>query len=258
MKCGRAALVLLGWLIFSAVGPSDVHAAGGIEVSPTTLTLKPGAPSTMLSITNRSETPLRLNVKVMKWKDDAKGETTFEATKDIVFFPSMITLNPGEARNLRVGTMLKDLPAEQSYRVFIQELPRLVNADEKMSARVSLLSQILLPLFIEPATPKGLPEISGLTTKDGKLLFKLKNRGNAHYIPTKLILRATQGAKVVHEEELHPWYVLPGAGRDYDVKLSAELCAKTGSNLEVFLESRYGPARAALAQLACNAPAATP
>jgi fimbrial chaperone protein len=254
---GRAARLLSGWSALCLWLLSSTAAATGIEVSPTLLTITAQAPSTMLAVTNRSQEPLRLSVRVMKWMDKPDGEMTFEPTQDIVFFPSMLTLNPGEARNLRAGTSIKGVDVEKSYRVFIQELPKLVTGDEPKNTAVALLAQVVVPLFIAPPAPKGVPAITGLSVKDGKVHFTLKNAGNAHYMPTKLLVRAKDTSKVVHEADVHPWYVLAGGTREYHVEMPAA-ARQNMRAVEVELRSEFGPAQAALPNVACTPAPASP
>ena len=96
-----SSLSLAGWLL-AALAASPARAAN-FDVSPTLLTLSNKAASATLVITNRTPELLRFHVTAFAWKQRADGEMILEPTKDIVFFPAMLSLNPKDSRQIRVG-----------------------------------------------------------------------------------------------------------------------------------------------------------
>src|SRR5262245_20832967 len=114
-------LVLCCTALFCAL-PRAAHASE-FDVSPVTLTLNGQMTSTMLTITNRGSEAVRFHVSAFAWDQRPDGEMVLNPTTDVVFFPAMLTLNPKEARNLRVGTNVKPGAVEKTYRIFVQELP---------------------------------------------------------------------------------------------------------------------------------------
>src|SRR5687767_1199162 len=90
-------LALLGWSF--AFAPS-MASAEGIEVQPIALTLSSTISTGILVVANRTPTPIRFHVTAKAWRQKPDGEMVFDDTQDIVFFPSMLTLNPDESRNL--------------------------------------------------------------------------------------------------------------------------------------------------------------
>jgi fimbrial chaperone protein len=219
--------------------------AGSVDVSPTSITLSAKATSGMLALTNRGTAPMRFHVTAFAWDEKPDGEMVLTPTKDIMFFPAMLTLNPQEARNLRVGTNIPPGAAEKTYRVFIQELPALARVNEENAAAVAMLTKMGVPVFVEGTSNKAEPSVGALTLQGQKLGFQLKNSGGKHFRTEKLTLRARDAAdKVIHSQDLNTWYVLAGHTTTYEVTLPIELCGSMKS-LDVELRTTEQASRTA-------------
>lgn len=229
---------------------APAHAAN-FDVAPIMLSLSNKAASATLVVTNRSPDTLRFHVTAFAWKQRADGEMMLEPTKDIVFFPAMLSLNSKESRQIRVGSKVKPGSVERSYRLFVEELPPLSrNAQEEANA-VRVLTKMGLPVFVEAATPKVTPTVTPLQVKGRELTFSLKNAGNTHMRVQKVMLTAKAASKTVHSEELSGWYVLAGGVRTYVVKLPDAAC-KAATSLEVQMESESGLPKATLPNFSCS------
>src|SRR5688572_1427351 len=68
--------------------------ASNFDVSPIMLELSQDAASGTIVVTNRSPEVMRLQVTAFAWGQRADGEMTLAATKDVVFFPAMLSLKP--------------------------------------------------------------------------------------------------------------------------------------------------------------------
>ena len=242
--------LLLAGVLALALPTAPAHAAN-FDVAPIMLTLSNKAASATLAVTNRSPETLRFHVTAFAWRQRTDGEMILEPTKDIVFFPAMLSLKSKESRQIRVGSKIKPGAVERSYRLFVEELPPLArNAQEEANA-VRVLTKMGLPVFVEAAAPKATPTVTPLQVKGRELTFSLKNSGNTHMRVQKVMLTAKASSKTVHSEELPGWYVLAGGVRTYVVKLPDAAC-KDATSLEVQMESESGSPKAVLPSFRCG------
>lgn len=235
----------------SSLSAGKAH-AGGFDVAPISLTLSAKAASGMLVVTNRSQEPLRFHVSAFAWDQTPDGEMVLTPTRDIMFFPALLTLNPQEARNLRVGVSVKPGATEKTYRVFVQELPALATAQEQPTGSVAVLLKMGIPVFLEPtAPPKAVPSVSAMQLQGTKLSFNLNNTGNSHFVPQKVLIKGRDGAMLLHTEEATAWYVLAGRKTRYVVTLPATVCVGIKS-IDVELQWAGGPTTATLENAHCT------
>ncbi len=177
-----------------------------------------------MTVKNESAERLRLQVSIMAWDQSKQGEMVLKPTDDIIFYPTLLTINPSDQRNLRVGTHTKDVSREKSYRILIEELP----PNEKAQASgVRFLTRISIPIFIQPrkAEPKGV--IDQLTLRKGELSFDIKNEGNVHIQPREIRIKGTSpDGGVQLERKIPGWYVLSGGLREYRIEVPKNECVK--------------------------------
>jgi fimbrial chaperone protein len=245
----RFASVLLASLVIAAFA-AKVRAAN-FDVAPISLSLSDKSSSGTLVLTNRSQETLRFHVTAFTWKQRADGEMTLEPTKDIVFFPAMLSLNPKESRQIRVGTKLKPGAVERSYRLFVEELPPLARNAKEEANSIRVLTKMGLPVFVAATAPQATPSVTPLQVNGRQIKFSVKNSGNTHMRVQKVMFTAKSAAKTVHSEELPGWYVLAGGIRTYAVTLPDTAC-KEATSLEVQMESDSGSPKAALQSFSCT------
>jgi fimbrial chaperone protein len=222
-----------------SIGVLEARAAE-FDVSPIKLTLSAKALSGTLVVSNRGDQPARFHVTAFAWEQGADGEMVLSPTKEIMFFPAMLTLNPQEARNLRVGVNVKPGNVERTFRVFVQELPALAAANAPNQTTVSMLVKMGIPVFIEPTVkPKPIPSISALSLQGNKFSFNVNNTGNSHFIPVKITVKPKDGSKPLAELDAGGWYVLAGRKDSYSVTLPTEACLALKS-IVVEMQSHEG------------------
>src|SRR5579863_9074302 len=90
-----AVLLLLG-----LVSPAS---AATFSVDPILVTLPRGDASASVAVTNQSQQKLRLQVSGFAWQQRPSGEIALSPTDDLVFFPPLLTLEPGETKRIRIG-----------------------------------------------------------------------------------------------------------------------------------------------------------
>ena len=168
----------------------------------------------------------------------------FAPTRDLVLFPQLLTLQPGEQRNLRVGAAPDKFgPLEKSYRAFIEELPPTEKAGDRPAVQV--LNRVSIPVFLEPGRAIGAARIEAPRVEGNKLVFRLRNMGNVRMRPTEVVAEARSADKKASAQtRWDGWYVLVADDRLYQWPLPKEGCGQVRS---IYVEARFEqgePARA--------------
>ena len=110
-------------VIAAGLALSQAAAAATFTVNPTQVFLNRTTRSALVTIKNETDKPVRFQLTMMAWTQDPGGQMQLAPTSDVVFFPSLLTLNGREERRVRVGAEVPAGPVEKTYRLFIEELP---------------------------------------------------------------------------------------------------------------------------------------
>jgi fimbrial chaperone protein len=209
-----------------------IAAAGSFGVSPIRVDLDRGARSAVVEVTNDDQRKLSFQVKLAEWTQDASGQDQHADSSDLIFFPPIFTVEPGEKRIIRVGTKPGAAPGERekAYRLYIEELPP--PAEPGGGAQLRIALRFALPVFVAPAAPQKRLAVELARAAPGKVNVRLANQGNqSHKIES---VRLRRGNDVVGE--IPGWYVLAGATRDYTVPVERARCPLEGP-LEVVAQN---------------------
>jgi fimbrial chaperone protein len=231
-----------------------VASASNFTVTPTELDLSASATSGLITLRNVSKLPLRFEVTLFSWSEDEHGKMTLNPSSDVTFFPKLVELAAGASRNIRVGInagTARDV--EQSFRVFIEELP---DQSAPAANAVALRTKIGIPVFVRPAKPSRTAVIDGVSVEKGKVLVHVRNTGNLHVSVDTISVKGTGGSGApTFTKEGPGWYVLPGATRIFEVPITAEECKSTGSvAVEVFGHNKSLKAASQVSPAACAVP----
>jgi fimbrial chaperone protein len=215
-------------LLLAVIGSLFVNVmhggAGTFQVAPTQLFLSAKTPSAMLALSNESSEALRFQLAVFAWDQNTAGEVLLSATDDIIFFPVLFTLKPGETRNIRVGTSAPRAEVEKTYRLYVEELPQ-HHAGES-AGEVRILTRFGIPIFLQPDKAAAQPQINNIAIEGGRLSFEIQNAGNMHFFPRQIEISGYSFAgERVFGQNLNGWYILAGKARIYDIPLPKALCA---------------------------------
>lgn len=234
--------ILVAFLGLSGTRAKEAHAST-FEVNPVRLTLSEQSSNAHLAVHNVSPEPLRFQVSAYAWAQDRTGAMKLTSTEDVVFFPAMLTLKPGETRNIRVGTLTHFGTKEQTYRIFVEELPPMAGS---VSNGIRVLTRFGVPLFLQPTkAPMATPRIHDLNVSGHTFSFSLENDGNMHFLTKHVRVQAqTPEGGVLLDQELPAWYVLAGGGRNYSLDLPTKLCGAT--KLVVIVEADKQPVESSL------------
>jgi len=237
----RQALFACLALAGAVVGPfprcEAAEVGGGrFSINPTLVVLPPGATSVLVALGNESDAAMRFQLAAYAWDQAPEGEMKLAPTEDIVFFPQMLTLGPGESRNVRVATLLAPGAIERSYRLFIEELPASEAAGK--AGAVQMLARVGIPIFVPPPRKVEEAEIRDIVRSADVLSFTLANTGNVYFVPEQVAVKtlAHDGA-TLGERTLRGWYVLAGGTRMFRTDLPGLALPNAA---EVLVEARIG------------------
>src|SRR5712691_182471 len=130
----RRSLALMT-MVLGLVLQAETSRASAFKVTPVRVTFS-GPSSTLLTLRNESDQALRFQITSFAWWQDASGAVQLAPTEEIVFFPALLTLKPGEERKVRVAATVAAKDVEKTYRIFFEELPPLETPKEKAGAQV--------------------------------------------------------------------------------------------------------------------------
>lgn len=208
--------------------------AGNFKVSPIRLKLAPGAKITSLKITNNGSEKVTVEMEGRKWTQAEGGGDVYEDTDEVILFPRMMDIAPGEERVLRVGVKgVESGSVEKTYRVLVRELP--VTEPGKTALKFAL--NLSVPLFVKPVEEVLKSEIEGVKLSGGKALVRVHNGGNVHFRVSgiKAVGRDAEGGETFAADK-GGWYVLAGSTRVFPVDLPEQGCAGS-STIEVAVEA---------------------
>jgi len=216
----RLAAIATAALVLGA-GPAR---AAEVQVSPVIVSLSPTARSAIVLVRNQGQETVRFELQARSWTQSPAGEMLVEPTSDLAVYPPVLTLAPGEERNVRIGAITPFGAVEKTYRVFLQEMAPPETSEA--TAQVRVLSRIGLPIFLSPSKAVERTRLLDLVARAGKVTFRLVNEGTVHVRPTSVKLTGLGAdGKTVFETDLPAWYVLPGGERIYEAVIPPEACA---------------------------------
>ena len=201
--------------------------AATFSVDPISVTLNKANQSTSVAITNQSTRKLRLQITAFAWQQKPSGEMQLTPTQDLIFFPQLLTLDPGETRRVRIGVTAPQGSVEKPFRLFMEELPSLESVVAPKGASVTIRMKVGIPVFVSPLiAPKVTGAIRDAVVRDGTLSFDVVNTGNTHFAIQKVdvVGKNAVGSDVL-SQQLSGWYLLAGETRHFAVPVSRERCS---------------------------------
>lgn len=212
------------------VGKAEPVSAADVAVSPVNITLTRDSHSALLTVTNQGADTVRFSLSTFAWAESDGGTMELTPTTDIVFFPTLLTLTPGESRNVRLGTQLQPADVEKTYRIFLEELPSPQTSATGKGMQVHVLSKIGIPIFLAPDKTTIQSEIRSIAMTRKAVSFQIANTGTVHVLPGPVTIAGSDEAdKIIFSKQADVWYVLAGGTRTTSVALPPGECAKIKS-----------------------------
>jgi fimbrial chaperone protein len=196
--------------------------AGAFTVVPVKLDMDARSNSAVLKVTNQGDAQVAVQVTAKAWTQDDGGDPVYEDTPDVVVFPKLLTIDPGEQRLLRVGYRgPRSEEAERAYRLFLEELPLATEPQ----AGLAMTLRLGVPLFVAPRRARRDTVLKGLDLADGDLGVTVENRGNVRVVVGKITAAGEEADGTLRVlAEQRGWYVLAGRTRTFRLTLPAEPC----------------------------------
>jgi fimbrial chaperone protein len=215
------------WMLAVAVASlealSSVASAGTISINPTRIVLTTRTRSTLLTLRNDGGEQVRFQVSAFDWDQDPDGQMALRPSDDIVCFPSVLTVEAGQVRNIRIGTSGEFGDRERNYRIFVEEIP----PARSQAAGIQVLTRLGVPVFLRPEAPREEASLENLVLERDGLSFDLRNTGTVHFIPDVVSVNGTGAAgETIVAEKLESWYVLAGGMRRFRVTFDPATCSR--------------------------------
>ncbi len=226
---GHCASVLLHLALAAVLCLSQAPArAGAFTVSPMRLDLGGAVRSAALTVRNEDTVPMSFQVRAMAWTQDDAGQDAYDESPELVHFPRLLLLAPGQEGVIRVGLRQPLTPVEKAYRLFVEELPPPAGPEAAGSTpQVRMLVRFGAPVFVQPPQPRGQLEAHDLSVAQGHVRWRLHNAGNRHERLEAVRVRAFDAQEVeVFDDAPGLGYLLAGRARRFEVPLPHAACRR--------------------------------
>lgn len=193
--------------------------------------------SGVITVKNEGQDKLSFQLDAKEWTQDGAGTDQYADTRDLIFFPKILTVESGQEGLIRVGAKNPVVPSEKTYRLFIEELPGPAKKSDATGAQVSVLIRFGEPVFVAPLKAQDGLEVESLALTKGTLTFLVRNTGNRHQVVQGIQLKGTDAAGgEVYALTLADRYLLAGTVKPYTAVIAADKCSKL-VGLEVEIKS---------------------
>ncbi len=225
MKFYSPLKTLLPLLLMACLLPSSVLAAN-FTLSPVRLFFPPGQKTDIINIKNNSTEEIKLQVSTFSWSQDDSTKDVLTETEDLIAFPKLLSVAPGETRLLRVGSRTNAGNNEKLYRLYIEELPDTHEVTGNQ-ASVRTLTKAGIPVFIRPHLEQVQGAIRDTSLEAGAFKLSIENTGNVHFMIRSVRAKGIgEAGNTVFEREAAGWYLHPSQIKAYSLDVPRQDCLK--------------------------------
>jgi len=235
--CFRRRFLNLALLLF-LLQASSFALAAHFGVGPMMVELNAANKTGLVKVNNVDNKPLQLQVRLFSWSQNSLAESVYEESDDLIFFPRLLEVKPGEERLIRIGVKSPPSEQEKSYVLFIEEMPAFqdneVNTNKPKQTQIAVTGRFGVLVFVSPLLPKANAEIAKLELNQGRVSLTVNNPGNVHLtIPQIKFDQPGKFSKTIVGGTL-----LSGAARSYYVDIPADTCTAL-DELSVTLKTQF-------------------
>jgi fimbrial chaperone protein len=234
--CGLEASIkkcvgLAASLLFMAVFIAPAIAAD-FQIQPTTMDLGGSVKSGVFSVINNGNDKIDFQVSAKEWNQDEKGKDVYLDTKEIVFFPKVMSVEANSQRAIRVGLKTPPSSKEKTYRLFVEEIPTPkktpdVKLEGKIQAGLTIAFRFAMPIFVKPLRPQESYVLDKIEMSKSAVKAIVKNTGNVH-VKLRAVTFSGKAAdgKELFSKEVAGWYILNGLSFSYEAAVPKEICGQ--------------------------------
>lgn len=218
---------LMRWLL-AALVVSTSATAGEFVINPLRVTLDRATRASEVVVRNDDSAPLRMQVQAMSWTQNAEGVDRYEPTDTLIYFPRTMEIPPGESRIVRVGVRAAPVTREETYRLFIEELPLAAAPDEPaQGTSLRIFLRVGVGVFVAPAQTERKGEIARLGVVGRQVDWAVANTGNVHIRADQVEIAgfARDGSRLF-SQTFPDRYFLAGATRTMRFDIAPEFCGR--------------------------------
>jgi fimbrial chaperone protein len=163
-------------------------------VAPISVEVLTPSNTSALTLQNLGTRELRAQIRVFKWKKGTDGSDILEPTSDVVASPPAATLTPKTNYTVRlVRTAKRPITSEESYRVFVDELP---DPALQRNGAIGVVLRQSIPVFFA-APDRARPQVEwSLTQTGGQLNLIAANSGGRRVQVSEVALQTQNGRTV--------------------------------------------------------------
>lgn len=204
--------------------------AGEFVVTPVGLDLGGAARSGAITVRNDGQEKLGFELEAMEWRQDAEGKDQYVPTNELVFYPKIMSVEPGQEGLVRVGIRTPLVQTEKTYRLFIQELPGTAKRPDEARAQVNFLIRFGAPIFVGPVKPQDSLAVDNLAISKGTATFSAHNTGNRHQVVQGVSLKGVdRSGGEVYSLTLADRYLLAGTTKAFSAAIPRADCTRIAS-----------------------------
>lgn len=217
----RRALLIICCMVLFPFFPGNAYSVN-FSINPVRIFLDGDNKTNVLKIKNQSDDDVSLQLASYAWTHDNVGKNIYTPTRDIIFFPKILTIHKHEEKIIRIGTTIPQGRQEKTYRLFINEIP---TPGPVKSTVVQMVLKVGVPVFITPTVTEEQGSIASMELRGGNLYLRIKNGGNVHFIINSIAVQGNDASgKEIYKTEFGGWYLHGGKTKDYTVEIPEEHC----------------------------------
>ncbi len=201
--------------LFSAAGTLIVTSgqAASLRISPIGIDMPSSQRAAAVTLDNNDSEPVNIQIRIFHWSQ-ANGEDRLEPATDMLVSPPAATVPSGASYTIRVARRAAvPVAGEQSYRLFIDELPKPIDP-RTVSRGVSMVLRTSMPVFV--ADKRAVAKLGWKVWQDVRgVHVQVTNSGQRHARIVGLTFQQPSGPAIAFGGGISG-YVLAGTSKRFD------------------------------------------